>query len=120
MKPIKAVFAVIMAWAGVVHSYSLQDQTAVKQLVVTAKSNQAYKPVNGYVPNEKTAINIAVSVWEPIFGKEKIDAQAPYRAALVEGLWVVVGTLPEGYIGGTAIAVIAKDSGQILHVEHGQ
>jgi hypothetical protein len=87
--------------------------------VSTEQSNQnSYKPKNGYVPDEQTAISIAVAVWIPIYGKEQIEGEKPYRAALKNGVWTVTGSLPEGYLGGTAEAQISQDSGCILRVIH--
>jgi hypothetical protein len=77
-----------------------------------------YKPKSGYVPNKEVAISIALSVWEPIYGKEKIAKQAPYFAYLVGDIWVVTGSLPKGSVGGTAKAVISKDTGEVKHIIH--
>ena len=77
-----------------------------------------YIPPEGYVPDKKTAISIAVAVWEPIYGKEQIAGEAPYQANLVDGVWVVSGSLPGLSIGGTAKALIKKDTGEILQVIH--
>ena len=80
-----------------------------------------FKPAQGYVPDAATAIKIAVAVWEPIYGQEKISQQKPYRAVLVNGIWIVEGTLPKQYnLGGVAVAEIAKDDGRILRVSHGK
>jgi len=85
----------------------------------TAKHN--FKPKDGYVPDAKTAIKIAVAVWEPIYGEKQIAGEKPYRANLdTNGLWIVEGSLPEGWDGGVAIAEIAKDDGRILRVSHGK
>ena len=79
------------------------------------------KPDAGYVPNAKTAIKIAVAVWEPIYGEKQIAEERPYTALLTNGVWIVDGSLPKGYVvGGVAIAEIAKDDGRILRVSHGQ
>jgi len=78
-----------------------------------------YKPKDGYVPDEKTAIAIAVAVWNPIYGEKQIASEKPYHATLTGGVWVVVGSLPKG-VGGTAIAEISKDNGCILRVIHEQ
>ncbi len=80
----------------------------------------SFKPEQGYVPDEQTAIAIAVAVWIPIYGQEQIESERPYRATLRNGVWTVTGTLPEGYHGGTAVAEIAKDDGRILRVVHYQ
>jgi hypothetical protein len=74
----------------------------------------------GYVPDAQTAIKIAVAVWEPIYGVEKIAAEKPYRARFTKGRWIVEGSLPMGWNGGVAIAEIAKDDGTVLRVSHGK
>ncbi len=81
-----------------------------------AESN--YKPKEGYVPDAETEIAIAVAVWNPIYGKEHIAKEKPYTAILSKGIWTVMGSLPKGVRGGTAIAEISKDDGRILRVIH--
>ena len=83
-------------------------------------AKHSFKPKDGYVPDAKTAIKIAVAVWEPIYGEDKIAGEKPYRAHLANGVWTVEGSLPAGSVGGVAIAEIAKDDGKILRVSHGQ
>ena len=76
--------------------------------------------VNDRVPNEETAIRIAEAVWLPIFG-DVIYSSKPFKAKLVDdSIWVVEGTLPDGYVGGTPYAEIQKIDGKILKVSHGQ
>jgi len=79
-----------------------------------------YKPKDGYVPDAETAIAIAVAVWNPIYGKDHIAHERPYRATLSNGIWTVVGSLPRGYVGGVAEAEIAQDDGRILGITHGK
>ena len=80
-----------------------------------------FKPKDGYVPDAKTAIKIAVAVWEPIYGEKQIAGEKPYNARLdTNGVWIVTGSLPEFVPGGVAIAEIAKDDGRILRVSHGK
>jgi hypothetical protein len=79
-----------------------------------------YKPPDGYVPTADTAIRIALAVWEPIYGKDGIDRQAPYRAELNDGIWTVRGSLPPDHVGGVALAEIAKEDGRVLRVSHGK
>jgi NTF2 fold immunity protein len=75
---------------------------------------------NGYVPDEQTAIAIAVAAWIPIYGKAQIENEKPYKATLKDGVWTVTGTVPPGYDGGTALAEIAQADGRILRVIHYQ
>jgi hypothetical protein len=79
------------------------------------------RPEQGLVPDAKTAIAIAVAVWSPIYGEERIASERPYVATLSgDGKWTVTGSLPKNWRGGTAIAIISKLDGQVLHVSHGR
>ena len=84
------------------------------------RSTHKQWPKDGYVPNEETAIKIALAVWEPIYGAGNIARQAPYTAELKDGVWIVQGTLPKNVAGGTAVAAISKKDGTILQVFHGK
>ena len=79
-----------------------------------------FVPEAGFVPDEQTAIRIAEAVWTPIYGRQSIEARRPLRAKLIEGVWHVEGTLPEGMRGGTPEAEIAQADGKILRVSHGK
>lgn len=79
-----------------------------------------YMPPSGYVPDAQTAIRIAEAVWEPIYGKEKIASERPFRATLKNGVWIVEGSLPSGMTGGVAIAEISKKDAKVLRVSHGK
>ena len=76
-------------------------------------------PKNGYVPDEQTAIAIAVAVWIPIYGKENIARQTPYQAKLKEGIWYVTGSVSTQK-GGAASAEIQKTDAKVLRVSHGK
>jgi hypothetical protein len=78
------------------------------------------QPKKQYVADEQTAIAIAVAIWVPIYGKAQIESEKPYKATLINGVWIVKGSLPEGYDGGTAVAEISQEDGRILKVIHYQ
>jgi hypothetical protein len=75
---------------------------------------------NGYIPDTNTAVAVAIAVWTPIYGEKQIAQEHPIKAWLIDDLWVVSGSLPEGYNGGVAEAIIRKQDGQILLVRHGE
>ena len=77
-------------------------------------------PSEGLVPDEQTAISIAVAVWNPIYGEDNIAKQKPYQVFLVDGYWVVCGSLPKRMVGGTAKIVISKEDGRIINISHGK
>ena len=72
-----------------------------------------------YVREEATAIRIAEAVWLALYGKG-IDDSRPFRAELVQNVWIVAGSLPKNSPGGVPIARIRRDNGQILQVTHTQ
>lgn len=72
------------------------------------------------VPTEETAVAIAIAVFKPIYGADKVNREKPFRASLKAGVWHVSGSLPPGAIGGTAEAEIAQQDGRVLRVWHGQ
>ena len=78
------------------------------------------RPPEGLVSDAETAIRIAVAVWEPIYGKERIAKQQPWRATLEGDTWKVTGSLPEGTRGGVAEALVAREDAQVLRVTHGK
>lgn len=96
------------------------DSAPAGKQVVTESGELNFKPDDGYVPDAKTAIKIAVAVWEPIYGDQQIAGEKPYHAQLKDGVWTVEGSLPDGWRGGVAIAKIAKSDGRVLLVIHGK
>ena len=79
-----------------------------------------YLPANGYVPDAKTAIKIAVAVWSPIYGEKQIQNKKPYKARLNKDIWIVDGSLPKGSPGGVPEAEISKQDGRIIRISHGK
>ena len=88
-----------------------------------------YKPKDGYVPDEQTAIKIAEAIWFPIYGS-KIYDEKPYKVKLInKKIWVVEGTLKENLKGmdstiviqkgGVAYIEINKEDCKILKLTHG-
>ena len=72
------------------------------------------------VPNEEIATQVAVAALAPIYGRENIERQKPFRAALSGDVWTVEGSLPPGFVGGVAIAEISKADGHIIRMTHGK
>lgn len=79
-------------------------------------------PKDGFVPNAETAIAIAEAVCIPIYGKEKINDEQPFKANLMDdGSWYVEGKWNHASAkGGTVVVKIRKSDGKILEVNHGK
>jgi hypothetical protein len=75
--------------------------------------NHSYVPDAGFVPDERTATQIAEAVLTPIYGAEAVKQERPFTASLKDGVWTVVGSLPRGAVGGVSLVEIASKDGRI-------
>jgi len=85
--------------------------------VCAAGAEETKWPKEGFVPNAETAMKIAEAIWIPIYG-DRVVNQKPYQVKLDGKNWIVQGTLQPNMVGGTAVAVIAKQDGRVLQVFH--
>jgi hypothetical protein len=86
------------------------------------ETNIHWKPQDGYIPNESSAIKVAEIVWLNIYGSE-INDEKPFTAKLQDGkVWIVEGSFNGGKHakGGVAYIEIQKSDGKILKVTHGK
>ncbi|MEM7312170.1 MAG: NTF2 fold immunity protein, partial [Planctomycetota bacterium] len=89
-------------------------------LTSAARATEPFVPDTGVVPNAETAIRIAEAVWIPIYGKDLIASEKPFKAVMRDDVWIVTGAdLPAGALGGVAEAHISKRDGRIIRVSHG-
>ena len=115
------IWSVLLNGASAGEYHTLNQDWASKYLKsVFVYGTHHYQPPEGVVPDEQTAISIAVAVWSPIYGQDKIAKQEPYQVFLVDGYWVVSGSLSIRKVGGTAKIVIAKEDGRIIDISHGK
>jgi len=78
---------------------------------------KGFIPEDGFVPNEKIAFQIAEIVLSQIYGTETIESEKPFSINLENNVWIIEGSLPNGYDkGGSAYIEINKQTGQILKV----
>lgn len=90
------------------------------------QTGPSFVPKNGYVPDAETARTIAEAVLTPVYGKQTILSERPFRATLKGDVWTVSGSVkcdgPPGAVcpGGAAEVRISKKSGTILFMAHYQ
>jgi len=70
------------------------------------------------VPDEKTAIEIAKSIWVPTYGKVVLDEKRFHARLKNDSIWVVEAALKEGTDSVTAYAEIKRKDGKILKIVH--
>jgi len=60
----------------------------------------------------------------PVYGKETVEGESPFKVSLARDVWTVEGVPHLGSpgsfcIGGTALVRISKKTGAILRMTHG-
>jgi len=74
---------------------------------------------DGYVPDAETAIRIAEAVCEPIYGRERVIGQRPFRADLNDkSIWVVRGKRPDADSDVVLSVEIFQPDSRILRVSY--
>ncbi len=72
------------------------------------------------IKDSLTAINIAESILFDIYGKRIITKQRPYETYFIDNYWIITGTLPKGWKGGTFLIIIDSRNNKILRITHGK
>lgn len=65
------------------------------------------------------AVQAADSLLSARYGTDAVRRQLPLTASLRDSVWVVLGTLPEGYTGGVGRVEIVQATGRVIRVSHG-
>jgi hypothetical protein len=55
-----------------------------------------------------------------IYGKENIVSERPYEIYLFGDNWIMMGTLPAGWLGGTFSIAINRKTCEVLGITHGK
>lgn len=72
------------------------------------------------IKDSLTAINIAESILFSIYDEDNITRQRPYETYFIDKYWVILGTHPEGYLGGTFLIIIDSRNSKIIKITHGE
>lgn len=70
------------------------------------------------IKDSLTAINIAEPILFSIYGKNNITQQRPYEIYFIDNYWVITGTLPKEYLGGTFLIIIDSRNCKIIKITH--
>lgn len=72
------------------------------------------------IKDSLTAISVVEPILFSIYGKDNIIEQRPYEIYFIDKYWILSGTLPEGYKGGTFLIIMDSRDGKIIRVTHGK
>ncbi len=76
--------------------------------------------VDKVIKDKSTAIGVAEAMLFSIYGKENIVKQRPYESYLIDGYWVINGTLPQGWNGGAFLIIMNSTDGRVIKLTHGK
>ena len=72
------------------------------------------------IKDSLTATTIAETILFSIFGKANIKEQRPYETYHIDNYWILIGTLPKGWKGGTFLIIIDDRNSQVIKITHGK
>ena len=72
------------------------------------------------IKDSLTAIEVAEPILFSIYGKDNIIKQRPYETYFIDSYWVICGTLPKEYLGGTFLLIIDSRDCKIIRITHGK
>lgn len=70
------------------------------------------------IKDKKHAISIAEPILFKIYGKDLIISERPYVAYYIDKYWIISGTLPKNYIGGTFVIILDSRDSKIMRITH--
>ena len=70
------------------------------------------------IDNEEIAIKFAEVILFKVYGKETIEKERPYEVHLVDGYWIINGTVPKGALGGAFEIIFSSKDGQVIRLVH--
>jgi hypothetical protein len=106
----------IVVVSGLLLSFAASTLCQADERLKQTDTLPGYVPKDGFVPDERTAIAVAIAVLTPIYGDEEVQSKFPFIATFKNGKWTVKGTLSSNLVGGVPEVQISKASGTILKV----
>ncbi len=130
MKYFKAIF-IITLLILTINTYSqnkskrliLGRTYAEKKLKEVLKKKEQYNLIDNkkeIIKDSVTAVNIAETILFNFFDKETIIDERPYEIYHIDKHWIIIGTLPKGYKGGTFLIIIDATNCRVLKIIHGK
>lgn len=101
----------------------LGKEYAKEELKIALSKEKQHNVVNNetiIIKDSTSAIKITETILFDIYGKQNIEKQKPYEIYLLDKYWVISGTLPEDYKGGTFLIIIDARNSRILKITHGK
>ena len=72
------------------------------------------------IKDSLTALNIAEPLLFSIYGKNNITKQRPYEIYFIDNYWLITGTLPSDWKGGTFLIIMDSRDSKVIRITHGK
>lgn len=72
------------------------------------------------IKDKETAISVVEPVLFEVYKKKNIVKQKPYEVYFIDNYWIISGTLPKNYVGGTFLIIIDATNSKIIRLTHGK
>lgn len=80
-----------------------------------------YSKHEGFIQNETIAVEYAKLLLFPLYGKNVIESEKPYKVKLLNGnIWNVSGSLQKGTEGGVFSILLNRNDGRVMYISHGK
>ena len=100
---------------------SKAEVAAQRKIIKEALADKSGRQVCCKVISDKeTAIAVAEQILFKIYGKDQILSEKPYNVGFVDSYWILSGTLPKGWVGGTFYIVLSSKDGRVIKLIHGK
>jgi hypothetical protein len=123
----RILFFATILYSQVSCGQSYKDRTTLgveyaKQELKSALQNSTAKQilVDTLIKDKETAIQVSEAMLFKIYSKDNITSQRPYEVNLIDGYWILNGTLPKNMLGGTFLIIIKATNGQVIKLTHGK
>jgi len=91
-----------------------------RQIIKEALNDKTYKQFsfNKAIPDKQTAIAVVKPTLFKSYGKDQILNEKPCQIYLIDGYWILSGTLPKGWVGGTFFIIMSAKDGRVIKWTH--
>jgi len=101
------------------------ELAGVRAMVKSALTDKSQKQVlvDTVIKDGETAVAVAEPILFKTYGKDHILGEKPYHVNLVDGYWILSGSLPkpgpgEYVVGGTFLIIFSAKDGRVIKLIH--
>jgi hypothetical protein len=72
------------------------------------------------IKDSTTALEIVEPILFSTYGQKEIRRQRPYEIYHLDHYWLIMGTLPKDWLGGTFLIIVDARNSRIIRLTHGK